>query len=133
MAPMKEPPEEAFDVNEENEGGEGVALDSTAANRDGVSGEACGGLEDDACGCIGIDVLNRVNSINRVPEFSHDTEQFGVADSIEGISEINVHDIDIAVRLTGILEGMNESLEVVRGIMSHAKPFLGLAEDTTFF
>ena len=72
MAAVREPPEEAFNVNEENERREGVALDCTAADRDGVSGEPCGGLKDDACGCIGIDILNRVYRISRVSEFSHD-------------------------------------------------------------
>ena len=54
-------------------------------------------------------------------------------DRVKGIAEINVEEIDVAMEVFGVFEGMNEALEMARAAFSVPETLLSLADDIMFF
>ena len=133
MVPGCEPAEEGFNIDQEDERRESISLDSTPPYRNGVSDATRGRIDQDFGANIRVDASDGSDRIRREAEISHDFEEFLVVYGVEGIREINVEEVDVVVEPRGILEAVDEALQLSRGALSGSEAFLSIANDVVRF
>jgi hypothetical protein len=85
-----QPSEKGLDVEEKDEGGEGVALDCASADENRLGSETRGFVEDDGGRCMQVDTLDGGNSVWWEAKVSEDAVKFFMADGIESAGEVHV-------------------------------------------
>ncbi len=102
---LVEPPEKRFDVEEEEEGGEGVPLQCAPFNRDAI-----GGTEGrkDARVSVTIDAGYVGSRDSRHTEHSENGLEFVVVDHVEGGTEVDVEKVDVFTREMRVFDGVDD-------------------------
>ena len=118
-----QPSEKWLNIEEEEEGGEGISLQGAPGDGDGVSGAK--GSEDPGAG-IAIEVGNTGLDLLRYSQHAQDFQKSGMVDHVEGSTEVHIESVDVLPKELGILNGRNDHPELPGCAVEFPEPFLCL-------